>query len=242
MNNQTVDVLAFGAHPDDVEACAGGLVSLLSDKGLNVGKIDLTSGDLSNTGNGNIREQEALEASRIMGMSFVDNLGLPDRELDQHPEFVDKLIEKIRTYKPKYLIAPIWDDKHIDHVATSHLVTRAASGAKYEKVLPHLEPHKVEAIYYYIIHHEVEPSFILDISKFHDRKMKALFSHKSQMFLKDSSGKQTDQLIDKGFIEYWEARSRVWGYQIGAEWGEAYVIKGTVGVTDPTNLKVKILL
>lgn len=238
-NHKPVDFVAFGAHPDDVEACAGGLVSILTASGLTGAKVDMSAGDLANTGSGEIRAKEAQAASEILGLAYSDNLELPDRELDRRPEYEDLLVDKIREYRPRIVIAPIWDDKHIDHVACSRLVTRALSGAKYDKVKGTLglPAHKVEAVYYYVIHHEVPPTFIVDITEVHEQKMRALYCHKSQMFREG-----TKELLDPGFIENWETRAKAYGYKIGVKYGEPYVMKTPLGLKSVVPILQKPLL
>jgi bacillithiol biosynthesis deacetylase BshB1 len=236
LNN--IDFLVFGAHPDDVEACAGGLVCKLTATGLRGVKVDLSEGDLANTGSGKIRANEAKEAARVMGLLHNENLGLPDRELDKHPEYEDLIVDKIRQYRPRIVIAPVWDDKHIDHIACSKLVTRALSGAKYDKVMGtlRLPPHKVEAVYHYVIHHELPPTFIVDISDTYEQKMKALLCHRSQML--DEKG----NLLDPAFFDYWEARAKVYGYKIGVKYGEPYVMKTPLGLSSVEDIIQKPLL
>jgi N-acetylglucosamine malate deacetylase 1 len=239
MTHKQVDFLAFGAHPDDIEACAGGLATKLTRSGLVGAKVDLSPGDLANTGSGAVRQKEADTAAKILGFTYNENLGLPDRELDKHPEYEDLLVDKIREYRPRIVIAPIWDDKHIDHVACSHLVNRALSGAKYDKVkgVQGLPAHKVEAVYYYLIHHEVTPTFIVDVTDVYENKMKALHSHKSQLF-----HLETGELLDPAFFEHWEARARIYGYKIGVKYGEPYVMKTPLGLETITCVVQKPLL
>jgi bacillithiol biosynthesis deacetylase BshB1 len=238
-SHPTVDFVAFGAHPDDVEACAGGLVSILTKAGLSGAKVDMSTGNLANSGSGVIRTKEAQAAAKILGLNHNYNLGLPDRELDKYPEYEDLLIDKIREYRPRIVIAPIWDDKHIDHVACSKLVTRALSGAKYDKVKGKfgLPAHRVEAVYYYVIHHEVPPTFIVDITSVYEQKMTALFAHKSQMFREG-----TKELLDPDFIENWENRAKTYGYKIGVKYGEPYVMKTPLGLGSITPIIQKPLL
>jgi N-acetylglucosamine malate deacetylase 1 len=238
-NQKQVDFLAFGAHPDDVDACAGGLLCKLTAGGLVGAKVDMTAGDLANSGTGELRAKEAKVAAKIMGLKYTENLNLPDRHLDRHPEYEDLLIDKIREYRPRMIIAPIWDDKHIDHVACSRLVTRALSGAKYEKVKGTLglPAHKVEAVYYYLMHHDVQPTFIVDITDVYDQKMKALYSHKSQLF---HDG--TNQPLDDRFLEHWEHRTRMSGYKIGVKYGEPYVMTTPLGLDSVTCVVQRPLL
>lgn len=238
-NSQPVDFIAFGAHPDDVDACAGGLICKLTDAGLRGVKIDLSAGGLANTGSGKKREEEARAAATIMGFSRNENLNLPDRQLALHPEYEQLVVDKIRQYRPRIVLAPVWDDKHVDHVACSKLVSQALSAAKYDKVQGNydLPAHKVGQVYYYLIHHEVAPTFIVDISAVYEQKMKALKQHRSQLYKED-----TEELLDPDFFEYWECRARMYGYKIGVRYGEPYVMKTPLGLESITPIIQKPLL
>ena len=236
---EKLDILAFGAHPDDVDACAGGLLAKCVKEGLSVGIIDLTSGDNSETANGKLRISESLTSSKILGVKIRKNLRWPDRDIQATNNNEDKLVRIIRKYKPDIAVIPYWEDRHKAHRDTSNLTERAIQSAKYSKIIPGLKAHKVKIILYYMIHYEFEPNFIFDISNTHDLKMKALFCHKSQMFKKNISGKYTNELLDADFIEAWIARSRWYGYKIGVKYGEAYAMRRPTGINTLKSLTNK---
>ncbi len=226
-----LDILAFGAHPDDVEACAGGTISALSKQGKKIGIIDLTQGDNSETAAGNTRLSEAQESAKIMGVIVRENLNMPDRELVPTANNEDRIIEIIRKYRPNTVIVPHWHDRHRAHRDASILIERAIQSAKYHKIIPHILPHKISLVLYYMIHYEFEPSFIFDISSTQVTKMKALYCHKSQLFKKDSDGNYTKELLDPDFMEAWVARSRWLGYISGAKYGEAFATRRPLGLS-----------
>lgn len=235
-NNKSVDILAFGAHPDDIEACAGGMLAKSVQQGFSVGIIDLTSGDNSEMAEGKTRLKEAKKAAKILGAGFRENLSLPERDLIPTEKNENIVIEKIRKYSPDIVVIPHWHDRHRGHRDASTLLERAIQSAKYTKIMPNLKPHKVKIVLYYMIHYQFEPNFIFDVSDTHNQKMKALYCHKSQLFKKDKEGSYTKELYDPDFIEAWVARSRWHGYIAGVKFGEAYAMRRPTGINRLSSL------
>ena len=134
--NIKLDILAFGTHPDDVEACAGGMIIESIKQGLKVGIIDLTSGDNSETAPGSLRIRESQESAKILGVKLRENLNLPDRNLEPSIENENKIVEVIRRYRPDTIVIPHWYDRHKGHRDASNLVERSVQSAKYSKILP----------------------------------------------------------------------------------------------------------
>ena len=147
---EKLDILAFGAHPDDVDACAGGLLAKCVKEGLSVGIIDLTSGDNSETANGKLRISESLTSSKILGVKIRKNLRWPDRDIQATNNNEDKLVRIIRKYKPDIAVIPYWEDRHKAHRDTSNLTERAIQSAKYSKIIPRFKAHKVKIILFLI--------------------------------------------------------------------------------------------
>lgn len=234
--NIKLDVLAFGAHPDDVDACAGGLVAKSVKQGLKVGIIDLTVGDNSENGSGSIRAQEAQEAAKILELSVRENLNMSERGLEPSVKNENLIVQKIRQYRPDVVVIPHWHDRHRGHRDASILIERAIQSAKYSKILPELKAHKVKIVLFYMIHYEFEPNFIFDISDTHQTKMRALYCHKSQLFSKDKKGNYTKKLLDPDFMEAWISRSRWLGYISGVKYGEAYAMRRPTGINSLNSL------
>ncbi len=225
-----VNILAFGAHPDDVDACAGGLIAASVKDGLKVGIIDLTSGDNSNTADGKTRIKESLQSAKILGVNLRKNLEWEDRNIEASNKNEEEIAKIIREHKPEIVIIPYWEDRHKAHRDASALVERAVQTAKYSKILPEIEAHKVNTVLYYMIHYEFNPNFIFDISETRNIKMKALRCHKSQLFDKKANGKYSNHYLDVDFMEAWDARSRWYGYISGVKYGEAYAMKRPTGI------------
>ncbi len=237
MNNTylKLDILAFGAHPDDVEACAGGMLAKSIRQGLKAGIIDLTAGDNSETADGKTRIKESLKSAKVLGVHLRKNLSWPDGNISGEEKEIE-LVKIIRQLKPEIAVIPYWEDRHKSHRDASFILERAIQTAKYSKIMPDLPPHKVKIVLYYMLHYEFSPTFIFDISDTQELKMKALKCHKSQLFIKSKSGKFTNRYIDPDFMEAWIARSRWYGYIAGVKYGEPYAMRRPVGLKSLNSL------
>lgn len=231
-NKLKLDLLVFGAHPDDVEACAGGFVIKAVNMGKKVGIIDLTRGEMSNYGTVKERTKEAKKAQKILGACVRECLDIPDEHVTDCEESVLKVTRLIRKYKPETILAPYFNDLHPDHSACGQIVKKVAFFAKIKKYEKECSPHQIGQLYFYMLHTQFEPTFVLDISNEYKRKMKALYAHQSQLF-KKKKGKYTKKFINEEFMEYLNARAKVIGYQIGVTYGEPYLTEGLIGLEDP---------
>lgn len=227
-----LDVLVFGAHPDDVEIGMGGTIALLTANGLKVGVIDLTRGEMGTRGDAPTRNKEAKRASTILKLTLRENLELPDGRLKVEDEYIKKIVWQIRKYKPKIVFAPYENDRHPDHIATSKLVKTALfhSGvAKYDtsdEFKKH-SAYRPERLFYYMQAFKFEPKFIVDISKYFGKKMKSVFAYKTQFFNPESKEPNTF-ISDPKFVNYLKARSAFYGFQIGKEYGEPFYTENEV--------------
>src|SRR5258706_5683958 len=181
-----IDVLAFGAHPDDVEACAAGFLIKAKEEGFTTGIIDLTRGEASNFGSMEERDEEARKAAEILKLDVRLNLDIPDSDIDISKENLEKVVEVIRKYKPDIIIFPYFEDLHPGHAATGILGEKAAFFAKIQKfsVNVNLPAHQPTLVMFYMLHTEFQPSFILDVSEVYEKKLKAIYAHASQFFQK----------------------------------------------------------
>jgi len=171
---ENVDIIAFGAHPDDVEIGAGGLLAKEAALGYRVGIADLTRGEMGTRGTPDVRLEEARKAAEILGAIWRINLEMPDGNITADHENVMKVARVIRTYRPKVIIAPYWDDRHPDHVNTSRLVTEAHFKAGLRKLEPELEAFRPNIVLYYFLNRMEGFSFIVDISEHYPRKQEAV--------------------------------------------------------------------
>ena len=228
---ENVDIIAFGAHPDDVEIGAGGLLAKEVALGYRVGIADLTRGEMGTRGTPDVRLEEAQKAAEILGAVWRINLEMPDGNITADHENVMKVARVIRTYRPKVIIAPYWDDRHPDHVNTSRLVTEAHFKAGLRKLEPELEPFRPNIILYYFLNRMEGFSFIVDISEHYPRKQEAVNAHYSQFG--DVGLKPLAVLGVKAPLQFIESRDRFQGSQIGAAYGEAFLVRTPVPVEDP---------
>ncbi|WP_246064816.1 bacillithiol biosynthesis deacetylase BshB1 [Melghirimyces algeriensis] len=218
-----VDLLAFGAHPDDVEIGAGGIVALHTTKGFSVAICDLTDGELSSNGDVNTRRKEADHAGEILGLSQRYRLGFPDRGLDGSDQQIHAMVALIRKLQPRVVLAPHWEDRHPDHIACSQMVREAVFDAAIRKKATQNgeAPHRVQHLYFYFINHTGKADMIVDVSSVYSRKKDAILAFESQFVPGD--GRVNTPLNNPTYLSMVDGRDRNWGYQIGVTHGEGLV-------------------
>ncbi|GGD68998.1 bacillithiol biosynthesis deacetylase BshB1 [Paenibacillus nasutitermitis] len=228
---ETVELLAFGAHPDDVEIGMGGTLAKHVKSGLRVAICDLTRAEMSSNGTVETRRQEAAEASAVLGLSARSCLGLPDRGLTGSAEQLEAVVREIRRLRPRIVFAPYWVDRHPDHTDCSKLVEAAVFNAKLRNYLPELPAVQVEQLYFYYINDSSEVSLIVDISEFHDQKQQALSCYSSQFAPPaEGEGRVRTPLTDR-YIQRVEARDLLLGQTRGFAYAEGFAIKAPHRVT-----------
>ena len=238
-----LDLLAFGAHPDDIElACAGTLIKAVK-AGKKVGVVDLTEGQLGTRGTPETRLKEAAKSAEIMGLSVRDNLGMMDGFFKDDYEHQHKIIQKIRQYKPTIVLCNPPYDRHPDHGRASKLVSEACFYAGLKNIPSEYDGKPQEAfrpsrIFYYMQHFSLDPSFLVDISDEMDRKMEAIKAFDSQFFNPGSHEPET-VLSDPGFLTHIRERCANWGYIIGAKYAEGFMAQKSVfGVNSIFDIRV----
>ena len=217
-----VDVLLFGAHPDDVEWGAGGTALKLQATGTSFGIVDLTRGEMGSRGTTEERDKEAEEAASWMGARFRVNLGLPDCGVIDSVENRKQIASAIRGWRPKMVLAPYWTDRHPDHAATGNLIRNAAVYCTLKKSNDPNPPHKPSTYLYYLLHHFTHPGIVVDISEIYHRKLELLRMHASQ-FSKTAEGFGVVPLGMNDYLFGLESRDRFFGSLIGVHHGEAFV-------------------
>lgn len=235
---QQLYALAFGAHPDDVEAGAGGLVYKWNTSGKPTGIVDITRGESATNGNRKERAYEAEKARDMLHAPIRENLEIPDGQICLDPEHIRKTVDIIRKYQPEIIIAPYGQDRHMDHCEANRLVMKAAFQAGLRKYESDLPAHRPRAIMFYMLHFEFTPSFIVDISQEHKFKMQSLRIHESQ-FGKHEHSHET--YINNGdFIGFLETRAKFYGHKVGVQHGEPYALyEPFIGISDPSELLIK---
>lgn len=229
--NEQVDLLFFGAHPDDVELSAGGTIVDAVKRGLRVGMIDLTRGEMGTRGTPQTRKREAQKSAKILGASFREQLDFGDGNLRTGREEELQIIDIIRRTRPSLVFAPFPDDRHPDHSRTGRVVTEAAFYAGLKSLKTDVPEHRPQTTIYYMQNYLQPPSFIVDVTAAWKTKMRAVAAFKSQFF--DPKSKEPKTFIsDPKFLEMIEARGRHFGALIGAAYGEAFVSKQPPRVKD----------
>lgn len=229
-----LDILAFGAHPDDVElGCAGTIAKEIS-LGKNVGIIDLTQGELGTRGSAELRKIEADNAAKILGVQVRENLGFADGFFKNDKEHQLKIIQVLRKYRPDIVLCNAVQDRHIDHGKGSKLVSDACflSGlSKVETELKRVQQEKwrPKAIYHYIQWENLKPDFVVDISGFMESKVDAVMAYSSQFYNPKSIEPETP-ISSKNFTDSIEYRARDLGRLVGVEHGEGFTVERLIGV------------
>lgn len=227
MEAMKLDILAFGAHADDVEIGMGGTIAKYAAEGKLIGICDLTKAEMSSNGTVETRLQEALKAAEILGAEVRETLDLPDRGLFLKEEYIRKIVKVIRQYRPSIVFAPYFDDRHPDHGSCARLVEEAVFSAavrKYDED-DSLKPHRPSALHFYMINGFHKPDFAIDVSKVMQKKIDALNAYESQ-FMKGAS--TFDTPLVNGYIESVEARERLFGKEVGVEFAEGFMSKKTM--------------
>lgn len=226
-----VDVLAFGAHPDDVELSCGGTLAEAVRRGQSVGIVDLTLGEMGTRGTADRRRSEAARAAGILGARFRETLDFGDGNLRTGRDEELALIRVIRAARPSILLAPWPDDRHPDHTRTGALVADAWFYAGLRKIETGQPAHRPEIVAYYILNYQIAPSFVVDITPSFPRKMEAIRAFESQ-FHDPGSEEPLTFIAREGFLPMIEARARHFGALIGSDFGEAFVTKQPPRVDD----------
>jgi len=223
MSNR-LDILAIGAHPDDVEIGMGGTIAKYAKAGLKIGICDLTKAELSSNGTVAIRQEEAKRAGDIIGLSERIQLSLPDRGLYMLDSSIKEIVTIIRKYEPKVVFAPYFDDRHPDHGHCSRLVEEAvfSAGIKNYQDLLGQSSHRVKNLYFYMINGFHKPDFVINISETIEQKIESLKAYSSQF---EKAQGSTETPLTNGYIEAVESRERLYGKEVGVMYAEGFMTK-----------------
>ena len=229
--SETVDIIFFGAHADDVELCSGGTVAKFVKDGLKVGIVDLTRGEMGTRGTPETRKEEAAAAAKALGAAFRQSLDFGDGNLQTGREQELEVIEILRLRRPKFIFAPYPDDRHPDHTRTGRLITDAWFYAGLKSLRTSLPAHRPQAYAYYLQNYMFPPSFVVDVTATWQTKMNAVREFKSQ-FHDPNSSEPLTFISDPKFLDMIEARGKHFGALVGAQYGEAYVTKQPPKIDD----------
>lgn len=229
-----VDILAIGAHPDDVELGCGGTIAKLISEGKKVAIVDLTQGELGTRGTNVTRAQESAEASEILGIHARENLKMKDGFLLNSEEYQLQIIRMIRKYTPEIVFANAIDDRHPDHAKAAKLVSDACFLSGLIKIETEHEGEKQQAwrpkqIFHYIQWKPVDPHFVVDISAFMDQKIKACLAYKTQFYDPDSREPMTP-IATKDFLESLTYRAQDLGRLSGVNYAEGFTSEKMIAI------------
>lgn len=220
------DILAFGAHPDDVELGCGGTMAKMVSEGKICAIVDLTKGELGTRGTDETRKAEAADSAVILGIAARENLGLKDGFLENSQEYQMEIVKMVRKYRPEIVLANAIDDRHPDHAKAAKLVSDACFLAGLRKIETVLDGVQQEAwrpkqIFHYIQWKNIEPEFVIDISEYLDQKIKACMAFKTQFY--DPTSKEPETPItSKDFFESLTYRAQDLGRLSGVTYAEGF--------------------
>ncbi|WP_299682896.1 bacillithiol biosynthesis deacetylase BshB1 [uncultured Tenacibaculum sp.] len=235
-----LDILAFGAHPDDVELGCSATIAKEISLGKKVGIVDLTRGELGTRGSAELRDKEAAKAAEILEVSVRENLAFADGFFKNDKEHQLEIIKMIRKYQPEIVLCNAIDDRHIDHPKGSQLVSDACflSGLlKIETTLDGKQQEKwrPKQVYHYIQWKNIEPDFVVDVTGFMDKKVASVLAYSSQFF--DPTSKEPETPItSKNFTESVEYRAKDLGRLIGVDYAEGFTTERYVAVENLSKL------
>ena len=229
----SLDILAFGAHPDDVELAASGTLIRAARAGASTGVVSLTRGEMSTRGSLAARAAEFDAAAVIMGLAHHEMLSLPDGWLEPDRESKLAVVRAIREHRPRIVLLPWVEDRHPDHPATARIVQEAAFLSGLAKIETGQEPYRPAELIFYMSTWEFEPSFIVDISPVIEEKRKTLQAYGTQVFNPAFKGNEPPTFIaSEHFQELLFSRMAHYGHLIGRKFGEPFRIHGYLEVSD----------
>ncbi len=235
-----LDILAFGAHPDDVELGCGGTLAKEIASGKKVGIVDLTRGELGTRGSADLRDQEAAAAAKILGVVIRENLRMRDGFFVNDEAHQLEVIKMIRKYRPEIVLCNAVDDRHIDHGKGSKLVSDACFLSGLRRIETEMdgqaqEAYRPKAVYHYIQWKNIEPDFVVDISGFNHKRVEAIMAYGSQFYDPTSSEPETP-IATKNFLESLSYRAQDLGRLIGCEYGEGFTAERYLAVNSLSDL------
>ncbi len=235
-----LDILAFGAHPDDVELGCGATLAKEIALGKKVGIIDLTRGELGTRGSADLRDKEAATAKDILGVHIRENLGFSDGFFTNDKKHQIEIIKILRKYQPEIVLCNSIDDRHIDHPKGSQLVSNASFLSGLLKIETTLagkvqEKWRPKHVYHYIQWKNIAPDFVVDVTGYMDYKVKAVKAYSSQFFDPNSKESETP-ITSKNFINSISYRANDLGRLIGVDSAEGFTVERFLAVNSLTDL------
>ncbi len=230
----TIDLLAFGVHPDDVELSCAGVLLAEKAKGKTTGIIDLTQGELGTRGNADTRLQESAAAAEILKVDVRENLAMADGFFRNDEDHQRKIITVLRKYRPAIILCNAKDDRHPDHGRSSSLVSDAAFLSGLVKIETrhdgkNQEPWRPKYVFHYIQDRYYKPDFVVDTTSVFEEKLKSIQAYGTQFYSPGAEGPET-YISKPGFLDSIIYRSRMFGKLIGVEHAEGFISDKTIGI------------
>lgn len=235
-----LDILAFGAHPDDVELSASGTLINHIKMGYKCGIVDLTNGELGTRGTAETRKLEAEAASKILGVHVRENLNMADGFFENNREHQLEVVRMIRKYQPRIILCNAVSDRHPDHGRASALVSEAAFLAGLIKVETSdagvsQQNWKTKAVYHYIQDRYTQPDFVVNISDCWEQKLNSIIAYKTQFYQLASTEPET-AISTKEFLDFLKGRASEFGRPAGFDLAEGFTVERLPGVNDMMEL------
>jgi bacillithiol biosynthesis deacetylase BshB1 len=237
---EPIDLLAFAAHPDDVELACAGTMLLAKRSGRRTGIVDLSQGELSTRGTLESRAVETAEATKILSLDYRTNLKMPDGNIERSQEYVHRLIREIRYARPTILLAPSRFERHPDHEAAADIVRRATFYSGLAKIETKDEdgtpqaPHRPLLVLHYMQTYTFKPSIIVDVSEVYEDRERAMMAYGSQFQNAKARDKADPEtfLSQAGFFDWLRSRAGAYGMMIGVQYGEPFWSAEPIGTRD----------
>lgn len=235
-----LDILAFGAHPDDVELGCGATIAKEVALGKKVGIVDLTQGELGTRGSADIRKVEATNAAAILGVSVRENLKFRDGFFTNDEQHQLEVIKMIRKYRPEIVLCNAIDDRHIDHGKGSKLVSDACFLSGLRRIETTLdgelqEEWRPKVVYHYIQWKNIEPDFVVDVTGYMDKKVDSVMAYATQFF--DANSKEpSTPITSKNFLDSITYRAQDLGRLINKDFAEGFTIERYLAVNTLADL------
>jgi len=236
-----LDILAIGAHPDDVELGCGATVAKAVAEGKKVGILDLTRGELGTRGSAEIRDKEAATSAKILGITVRENLAFADGFFVNDKAHQLEVIKIIRKYQPEIVLCNAIDDRHIDHSKGSKLVSDACFLSGLVKIETEMNGKnqaqwRPKYVYHYIQWKNIEPDFVVNVGDFIKTKIKSVKEYSSQ-FYNPKSKEPVSPITSKNFLDSITYRAQDLGRLIGAEYAEGFTVERCIAVDSFDDLK-----
>ncbi len=233
-----LDILAIAAHPDDVELGCSGTILMEIKNGKKVGIIDLTQGELGTRGTIEIRQKEAANAAKVLGVTVRENLKMDDGFFQNDREHQMKLIKVIRKYQPEIILGNALEDRHPDHGRAAKLISDSAFLSGLIKIETKDEDGKLQGawrpknVFHFIQDRYLNPSFVIDITDVFEGKMESIACFTSQFYVNGTVGDEDEPqsyISTPDFLESIVARARMMGKRIGVKYAEGFITEKSIG-------------